>query len=299
MAPPGSAAIAIVRPPPDHPGLSPVAQAAKAPSPAPSSSSTSSPAKADNRLCRNLQLFGTCKYADRGCQFSHDLAGAASSHSKPASPAPPSCVASPSLLPSLLLLSPPPPRSLPDPVLLQQLVVDAVLGCRPHRRRLCPRRRTQLGRERCRARSVLGHPHARRHRHGRSGRRVCSSTSSDVRPLSPSRASSSRLRSRLIPSSSPRIRTRSPALSEDAAFFAPPGHEDAEAGPSTGYNQAMADVGHQNADGLAEYYHQAMDLVRPLPPSLPLLLPDDSTDSLPLPCRTGPSTAPPRPSRRP
>lgn len=66
---------------------------------------------------------------------------------------------------------------------------------------------------------------------------------------------------RLTPRSA-RLPRCSPALSEDAAFFAPAGQEGPEAGPSNGYNQAMADVGQQSADGLAEYYHQAMDLVR-------------------------------------
>lgn len=77
MAPAGgSAAIAIVKPPPGHPGLSPTPKPAAA------------PLSKGDKLCRNLQLFGSCKYADRGCQFSHELPGVPS---HPASPAP-SCV---------------------------------------------------------------------------------------------------------------------------------------------------------------------------------------------------------------
>ncbi|GAA5915452.1 hypothetical protein JCM8208_000718 [Rhodotorula glutinis] len=200
MAPPGSAAIAIVRPPPDHPALSPVPQAAKAPSPAPSSSSTSSPAKADNRLCRNLQLFGSCKYADRGCQFSHDLPGA-----KPASPAPP------------------PPTSSSTPFSAAALTAAVfVPGGAPS--------------------SAASD----------TGRAPPSGT------LTPGGSAMAVQAAEFVPR-----RAATPALSEDAAFFVPPGHEGPEPGPSTGYHQAMADVAHQDADGLAEYYHQAMDLNGP------------------------------------
>ncbi|GJN93868.1 hypothetical protein Rhopal_006927-T1 [Rhodotorula paludigena] len=74
MAPAGgSAAIAIVKPPPGHPGLSPTPKPAAV------------PLSKGDKLCRNLQLFGSCKYADRGCQFSHELPGVPS---HPASPAP-------------------------------------------------------------------------------------------------------------------------------------------------------------------------------------------------------------------
>ncbi|GAA6037662.1 hypothetical protein JCM8097_002273 [Rhodosporidiobolus ruineniae] len=75
MATRSSSAIPIVRPS----GQSPTAQPAKPPQ---------SPAKPENRLCRNVLIYGSCKYKDRGCQFSHELPN--SSSPKPSSPAPPS-----------------------------------------------------------------------------------------------------------------------------------------------------------------------------------------------------------------
>ncbi|GAA5869476.1 hypothetical protein JCM8547_001500 [Rhodosporidiobolus lusitaniae] len=79
---PGSAAIPIVRP---SPLSSPQATPAKPPA---------SPAgKPENRLCRNVLIYGSCKYKDRGCQFSHELPN--SSSPRPASPAAPSAPSTP------------------------------------------------------------------------------------------------------------------------------------------------------------------------------------------------------------
>ncbi|TNY17300.1 hypothetical protein DMC30DRAFT_406244 [Rhodotorula diobovata] len=198
MAPPGSAAIAIVRPPPDH------GAAASSSSPAAAAAS-----KGDNRLCRNLQLFGSCKYADRGCQFSHDLPGTAtttaSSSSKPASPAPPGTSSTP----------------------LSAAALSAAVF-------------------------VPGGGAPTSAAASDAGRAPPSGT------LTPGGSAMAVQAAEFVPR-----RAATPALSEDAAFFAPAGQEGPEAGPSNGYNQAMADVGQQSADGLAEYYHQAMDLNAP------------------------------------
>ncbi|BGP51487.1 PAB-dependent poly(A)-specific ribonuclease subunit 3 [Rhodotorula kratochvilovae] len=188
MAPPGSAAIAIVRPPPDHPSLSPVPKA------------PSSPAKSENRLCRNLQLFGSCKYADRGCQFSHDLPGTSS---KPATPAPPGTSSTP----------------------LSAAAITAAV--------FVPGGVSSSGTS-------------------DAGRAPPSGT------LTPGGSAMAVQAAEFVPR-----RAATPALSEDAAFYAPEAQEGADIDPTTGYNKGMADVAQQNAEGLAEYYQQAMDLNAP------------------------------------
>ncbi|GAA5840330.1 hypothetical protein JCM11251_006697 [Rhodosporidiobolus azoricus] len=82
MPPPGSAAIPIVRP---SPLQSPTQTPAKPP-PSPG------PKGAENRLCRNVMIYGSCKYKDKGCQFTHELPGTSP---KPASPAPPAAPSTP------------------------------------------------------------------------------------------------------------------------------------------------------------------------------------------------------------
>ncbi|BGP19909.1 hypothetical protein JCM10213_008616 [Rhodosporidiobolus nylandii] len=90
MPAPGSAAIPIVRPGAQTPqGGSPSSQAAKLPG-SPASVAAQKP---ENRLCRNVLIYGSCKYKDRGCQFSHELPNSTSS--KPSSPAPPAAPSTP------------------------------------------------------------------------------------------------------------------------------------------------------------------------------------------------------------
>ncbi|GAA6020375.1 hypothetical protein JCM10207_002087 [Rhodosporidiobolus poonsookiae] len=76
------APIPIVRPSASpSPLASPTQAAAKPPG---------SPAKhGTEKLCRNVLIYGSCKYKDRGCQFSHELSP------KPASPAPPAAPSTP------------------------------------------------------------------------------------------------------------------------------------------------------------------------------------------------------------
>lgn len=63
-----------------------------------------------------------------------------------------------------------------------------------------------------------------------------------------------------------------PALSEDAPFFTPAGQQVPSAPGSVAdcsYGRAMTEASQQTAEGLSEYYQQAMDLVRPLSLRLP------------------------------
>lgn len=65
----------------------------------------------------------------------------------------------------------------------------------------------------------------------------------------------------------PFLAMRRPALSEDAPFFTPAGQQQAPSAPGSvadsSYGRAMAEASQQTAEGLSEYYQQAMDLVRP------------------------------------
>ncbi|BGP03296.1 hypothetical protein NBRC10513v2_007026 [Rhodotorula toruloides] len=69
-------------------------------------------------------------------------------------------------------------------------------------------------------------------------------------------------------------RAVTPALSEDAPFFTPAGQQQAPSAPGSvadsSYGRAMAEANQQTAEGLSEYYQQAMDLnapdyTRPMP----------------------------------
>ncbi|GAA5985244.1 hypothetical protein JCM11641_003647 [Rhodosporidiobolus odoratus] len=218
MPAPGSSAIPIVRP--SASTLSTLATSTPAadansskpasPTPAPakqppSPSGTKVDGRApENRLCRNILIYGSCKYKNRGCQFAHEVnppASAASASPKPASPAPPAASSTP----------------------LSAVAASAAVF-------------------------------------------VPGSTAGDVArsatPGGSSMAGAARA-AEFVPR-----RTATPALSEDAAVYAPSGTALPAQGGQAGeqmpendaYDKGMEEVQAQNEAGLAEYYSQAMDL---------------------------------------
>ncbi|GAA5881277.1 hypothetical protein JCM5296_007501 [Sporobolomyces johnsonii] len=202
MPAPGSAAIAIVRPSPSQSATtSPTAQPAKQPN---------SPAKQETKLCRNILIYGSCRFQDKGCVYSHHLPSQSNPPSKPSSPAPPAAPSTPLSVASA-------------------------------------------------ANAAVFVP-------GGSGT-IASGSGNGSGTLTPSGGSAmGPTAAEFVPRRT--ATTDRPALSEDAPFFTPAGsqpHPSAEPGSSNGYAKQMLDTGQGQggAEGMAEYYQQAMDLNAP------------------------------------
>ncbi|CEQ42692.1 SPOSA6832_04537 [Sporobolomyces salmonicolor] len=246
MPAPGSAAIAIVRPSPSQSATtSPTAQPAKQPN---------SPAKQETKLCRNILIYGSCRFQDKGCVYSHHLVNSLallSFSSSLGSSSPPAVAVYPAFE-AFVSRSPvrsPPRSSSNQSYQPASLRVDACFAAD----RAAPS--TPL--------SVASAANAAVFIPGASGTSA-SGKGNGSGTLTPSGGSA------MGPTAAEFVPRRSatPALSEDAPFFTPAGSQpqpSAEPEASNGYAKQMLDTGQGQggAEGMAEYYQQAMDLNAP------------------------------------